>query len=107
MGIVVSLFLLCRLFRHFCHLLVVIVVAAVIVIFVVVIVVVANVLIVAIAIVVLRVRVEHAVEGRVAGGVELDGVRGCLHVLPTPEGGHRECATASVGGPVWRSRRRS
>ena len=40
MGIVVRLLLLCRLRRHFCHLLVVVVVAAVVVIFVIVIVVV-------------------------------------------------------------------
>ena len=68
-----------------CHLLV-----AVVVIFVIVIVVVANVIVVVVSIVVLRVRVEHAIEGRVAGVVELDGVRGCSHVLPTPEGGRRD-----------------
>ncbi len=107
MGIVVRLLLLCRLRHRFCHLLVVVAVAAVVVIFVIVIVVVANVVIVVVAIVVLRVRVEHAVEGRVAGVVELDGVRGCSRLLPTPEGGRWECAIASVGGPVRRSRRRS
>ncbi len=97
MGIVVRLLLLCHLRRCFCHLLVVVVVAAVVTIFVIVIVIVANVVIVVVVIVVLRVvLVEHAVEGRVAGVVELDGVRGFSRVLPTSKGGHRECATASV-----------
>ena len=95
--------LLCRLRRHFCHLLVVIVVAIIVFVFVIVIVVVAIVVVV-IAIVVVRVRVEHAVEGQVVGVVGLDGVHSCLRVLSTPEGGHQECATASGGGRVQRSR---
>jgi hypothetical protein len=105
-GYLVRLLLLCRLCHRFCHLHVVVVISAIVVIFVIVIVVVADVVIVVVAIVVLRVLVEHALEGRVAGVVELDGVRGCSRVLLTPKGGRQECAIASGGGWVRPSRHR-